>query len=180
MINPFSAFSLANLVPSVSLSTPSRAGIDGVVVRPWKRGGLVRSFAVIGPGTFPNEPACFAFFNLLAGYFFFSTHYVIFFSTWLTADFFFISLFVTFFSGGTSSFEIGCRSRSEYGYSYVPGVLTFELADGKEFHILRFLAVQVVSDLFDDLKPTSKYQPPRKVEKVPWDVKTTPGLQLPP
>lgn len=154
------------------------------MVRPWKRGGLVRSFAVIGPGTFPNDPAGFAFFNLLAGYFFFSTHYVIFFSTWLTGDFYeflkFISLFVTFFSGRKSSFEIGCRPRSEYGYSYVPGVLTFELADGKEFHILRFLAVQVVSDLFDDLKPTSKYQPPRKVEKVPWDVKTTPGLQLPP
>ena len=89
-------------------------------------------------------------------------------------------LLFLFFSGRTSVFEIGFRPRSEYGYSYVPGVLTFELADGKEFHILRFLAVQVVSDLFDDLKPTSKYQPPRKVQKVPWDVKTTPGLQLPP
>lgn len=93
---------------------------------------------------------------------------------------FFVKFFFNFFSGRASLFEIGCRPRSEYGYSYVPGVLSFELADGKEFHILRFLAVQVVSDLFDDLKPTSKYQSPRKVQKVPWDVKTTPGLKLPP
>ena len=87
-------------------------------------------------------------------------------------------LFKTFL-GQTRSFDVGCRPRSEYGYSYVPGVLTFKLGDGTEFHILRFLAVRVISDLFEDLKPTSVYRPPPKAERVPWDVKTTPGVPLP-
>ncbi|XP_078384845.1 putative helicase MOV-10 [Oculina patagonica] len=81
--------------------------------------------------------------------------------------------------GQTSSFSVGCKPRSEYGYSYVPGVLTFKLGDGTEFHILRFLAVRVISDLFEDLKPTSVYRPPPKAVRVPRDVITTPGIPLP-
>ena len=84
------------------------------------------------------------------------------------------------FSGGKSEFVIGCKRRSEYGYSYVPGVLTFQRQDGTPFHILRFFAVQIVSDLFDDLKPASRYRQPPKAKKIPRDVKTTPGLPLPP
>lgn len=84
------------------------------------------------------------------------------------------------YAGKRSTFSIGCKNRREYGYSYVPVVLTFELKNGSEFHILRFLAVQIVSDLFEELRPTSRYRTPSKAQKVPWDVKTTRGLALPP
>lgn len=83
-------------------------------------------------------------------------------------------------AGCQSRFRIGCKRRREYGYSYVPGVLTFETErDGEEFHILRFLSVRIVSDLYDDLKQTSEYKPPERAPEIPRDVKTTLGIRLP-
>ena len=82
-------------------------------------------------------------------------------------------------AGCQSRFRIGCKRRREYGYSYVPGVLTFETEDGEEFHILRFLSVRIVSDLYDDLKQTSEYKPPERAPEIPRDVKTTLGIPLP-
>lgn len=84
------------------------------------------------------------------------------------------------YAGKRSTFSIGCKNRREYGYSYVPVVLTFKKENGSEFHILRFLAVQIISDLFEELRPTTRYRTPSKAQKVPWDVKTTRGLALPP
>ena len=84
------------------------------------------------------------------------------------------------FVGGQTSFTIGFKNRREYGYSYVPVVFIFEEKNGSKFHILRFLAVHIVSDLHDALKPTAPYKAPRRAFKVPLDVKTTPGLKLPP
>ena len=82
--------------------------------------------------------------------------------------------------GGQRRFRIGCKSRREFGYSYVPGVLTFETEDGIEFHILRFLSVRIVSDLYDDLKQTSEYRPPARAVEIPRNVVTAWGLPLPP
>ena len=76
-------------------------------------------------------------------------------------------------------FRIGCKRRREFGYSYVPGVMTFETEDGVEFHILRFLSVRIISDLYDDLKQTSEYKPPPKAVRIPRDVRTIPGIKLP-
>lgn len=77
-------------------------------------------------------------------------------------------------------FRIGCKRRREFGYSYVPGVMTFETEDGVEFHILRFLSVRIISDLYDDLKQTSEYKPPPKAVRIPRDVRTVYGIPLPP
>ena len=86
-----------------------------------------------------------------------------------------------FSTGCSQRFRIGCKRRREYGYSYVPGVLTFETEDGmEEFHILRFLSVRIVSDLYDDLKQTSEYRPPQQASEIPRDVFTTRGIPLPP
>lgn len=48
-----------------------------------------------------------------------------------------------------------------------------------EFHILRFLSVRIVSDLYDDLKQTSEYRPPPKAVPIPRNVETRPGIPLP-
>ena len=85
-----------------------------------------------------------------------------------------------FRAGCQKRFRIGCKRRREYGYSYVPGVLTFETEDGEEFHILRFLSVRIVSDLYDDLKQTSEYRPPQRAAEIPRNVVTTRGIPLPP
>ncbi|KAJ7370127.1 Helicase MOV-10 [Desmophyllum pertusum] len=83
-------------------------------------------------------------------------------------------------TGCQRRFRIGCKRRREYGYSYVPGVLTFETKhDMAEFHILRFLSVRIVSDLYDDLKQTTEYRPPQRAPDIPRDVRTTPGIPLP-
>ena len=50
----------------------------------------------------------------------------------------------------------------------------------EEFHILRFLSVRIVSDLYDDLKQTSEYKPPKRAPEIPRDVETTRGIPLPP
>ena len=85
-----------------------------------------------------------------------------------------------FSTGCSKRFLIGCKRRREYGYSYVPGVLTFETVDGmEEFHILRFLSVRIVSDLYDDLKQTSEYRPPQQAREIPRDVFTARGIPLP-
>lgn len=84
-------------------------------------------------------------------------------------------------AGCLRTFRIGCKRRSEYGYSYVPGVLTLETEDGmEEFYILRFLSVRIVSDLYDDLKQSSEYRPPQRAPEIPRDVVTTRGIPLPP
>lgn len=83
-------------------------------------------------------------------------------------------------TGCQRRFRIGCKRRREFGYSYVPGVLTFETVDGEEFHILRFLSVRIVSDLYDDLKQTSEYRPPPRAVEIPRDVVTVYGIPLPP
>ena len=88
---------------------------------------------------------------------------------------------ITFLSpGGQRRFRIGCKRRTEFGYSYVPGVLSFETEDGIEFHILRFLSVRIVSDLYDDLKQTSEYRPRARAVEIPRNVVTAWGLPLPP
>ena len=81
--------------------------------------------------------------------------------------------------GCQKRFRIGCKRRREFGYSYVPGVLTFQMEDGVEFHILRFFSVRIVSDLYDELKPTSEYRPPQRAPEIPRDVKTFGGIPLP-
>ena len=48
-----------------------------------------------------------------------------------------------------------------------------------EFHILRFFSVRIVSDLYDELKPTSEYRPPQRAPEIPRDVKTFGGIPLP-
>ena len=83
-------------------------------------------------------------------------------------------------SGSDTKFNIGCKRRREYGYSYVPVVITFKTTDNVEFHILRFLSVRIVSDLYDYLKQTSVYKPPPKAVRIPMDVVTIPGISLPP
>ena len=84
-------------------------------------------------------------------------------------------------TGCQRRFRIGCKHRREFGYSYVPGVLTFETEGGMaEFHILRFLSVRIVSDLYDDLKQTSEYKPPQRAPEIPRDVQTIKGIRLPP
>ncbi|XP_022790553.1 putative helicase mov-10-B.1 [Stylophora pistillata] len=83
------------------------------------------------------------------------------------------------YPGCKQRFRIGCKRRREFGYSYVPGVLTFQTEDGKEFHILRFFSVRIVSDLYDDLKQTSEYRPPPRAPEIPRDVKTFGGIPLP-
>ncbi|XP_068695788.1 putative helicase mov-10-B.1 [Montipora foliosa] len=82
--------------------------------------------------------------------------------------------------GRDTKFNIGCKRRREYGYSYVPAVITFKTTDNVEFHILRFLSVRIVSDLYDYLKQTSVYKPPPKAVRIPMDVVTIPGISLPP
>ena len=83
-------------------------------------------------------------------------------------------------TGCQRRFRIGCKRRREFGYSYVPGVLTFETEGGRvEFHILRFLSVRIVSDLYDDLKQTSEYKPPQRAPEIPRDVQTIEGIRLP-
>ena len=84
-----------------------------------------------------------------------------------------------YLTGCQRRFRIGCKRRLEYGYSYVPGVLTFQTGDGVEFHILRFFSVRIVSDLYDDLKQISEYQPPQRALEIPRDVKTFGGIPLP-
>ncbi|XP_068731732.1 putative helicase mov-10-B.1 [Montipora capricornis] len=79
-----------------------------------------------------------------------------------------------------TKFNIGCKRRREYGYSYVPVVITFKTTDNVEFHILRFLSVRSVSDLYDYLKQTSVYKPPPKAVRIPMDVVTIRGISLPP
>ena len=59
-------------------------------------------------------------------------------------------------------------------------MLTFETVDDEEFHILRFLSVRIVSDLYDDLKQTSEYRPPPRAVEIPRDVVTVYGIPLPP
>ena len=81
-------------------------------------------------------------------------------------------------SGCQKRFQIGCKERREYGYSYVPGVLTFE-KNNEEFHILRFLSVRIIGDLYEDLKPTAQYRPPARAFEIPRDVRTAPGIPLP-
>ena len=53
------------------------------------------------------------------------------------------------------------------------------MEDGVEFHILRFFSVCIVSDLYDELKPTSEYRPPQRAPEIPRDVKTFGGIPLP-
>ena len=84
-----------------------------------------------------------------------------------------------YLTGCQRRFRIGCKRRREFGYSYVPGVLTFQTEDGVEFHILRFFSVRIVSDLYDDLKQTSEYKPPQRATEIPRDVKTFGGIPLP-
>ena len=84
-----------------------------------------------------------------------------------------------YLTGCQRRFRIGCKRRREFGYSYVPGVLTFQTEDGVEFHILRFFSVRIVSDLYDDLKQTSEYKPPQRATEIPRDVKTIGGIPLP-
>ena len=74
-----------------------------------------------------------------------------------------------YLTGCQRRFRIGCKRRREFGYSYVPGVLTFQTEDGVEFHILRFFSVRIVSDLYDDLKQTSEYKPPQRATEIPRD-----------
>ena len=80
--------------------------------------------------------------------------------------------------GNISRFRVGCKRRKEFGYSYVPVVFTFDKS-GKEFHILRFLSLRIVSDIFDDLKAVAPYRGPRRPARVPDDVTTIPGGRLP-
>ena len=84
-----------------------------------------------------------------------------------------------YLTGCQRRFRIGCKRRLEYGFSYVPGVLTFQTGDGVEFYILRFFSVRIVSDLYDDLKQISEYQPPQRALEIPRDVKTFGGIPLP-
>ena len=84
-----------------------------------------------------------------------------------------------YLTGCQKRFRIGCKRRREFGYSYVPGVLTFQTEDGVEFHILRFFAVRIVSDLYDDLKQTSEYRPLQGAPEIPRDVRTFGGIPLP-
>ena len=53
------------------------------------------------------------------------------------------------------------------------------MEDGVEFHILRFFSVRIVSDLYDELKPTSEYRPPQRAPEIPRDVKTFGGIPIP-
>ena len=78
-------------------------------------------------------------------------------------------------------FTIGCKPREEYGFNYVPAVLRFQKDDDEnnDFHILRFLCVRSVSDVYDDLKKKSDYIGPAPHQLIPSDVITEPGRRLP-
>lgn len=81
-------------------------------------------------------------------------------------------------SGSHYVIEVSACARG-LGTFHVPIAFHFRRSSGKEFHIIRFLNAKCVSDITEELKPTSPYKPPTRVAEYRESVETIPGVKPP-
>lgn len=65
------------------------------------------------------------------------------------------------------------------GTFHVPIAFHFRRSSGKEFHIIRFLNAKCVSDITEELKPTSPYKPPTRVAEYRETMEIVRGVKPP-
>lgn len=87
-------------------------------------------------------------------------------------------LCVSCFLGSHYGIEVSACARG-LGTFHVPIAFHFRRSSGKEFHIIRFLNAKCVSDITEELKPTSPYKPPTRVAEYRESVETVPGVKPP-
>ncbi|XP_061178747.1 putative helicase MOV-10 [Saccostrea echinata] len=65
------------------------------------------------------------------------------------------------------------------GTFHVPIAFHLRRLSGKEFHIIRYLNAKCVSDITEQLKPTTPYKPPTRVAEYQESLETVQGLKPP-
>lgn len=81
-------------------------------------------------------------------------------------------------SGSHYVIEVSACARG-LGTFHVPIAFHFRRSSGKEFHIIRFLNAKCVSDITEELKPTSPYKPPTRVAEYRETMEAVPGVKPP-
>lgn len=91
---------------------------------------------------------------------------------------FYLYFCVSDFVGSHYVIEVSACARG-LGTFHVPIAFHFRRSSGKEFHIIRFLNAKCVSDITEELKPTSPYKPPTRVAEYRETMEAVPGVKPP-